>query len=80
MGTLGVTPKQVERARQTFMKSAEFAQFIDRHTGVFVQPGFPSDASPKDSADPTEIKDKKSNGGGMMRESAPNLDPLSWAC
>ena len=77
MGTLGVTPKQVERARQTFMKSAEVAQFIDRHTGAFVQPGFPSDAISTDSADPPEIKDKKSEGDGNDNGGLPpNLDPI----
>jgi hypothetical protein len=37
--TLGVSPKQKERARQTFMKSATYAGFIDPTTGRFVKPG-----------------------------------------
>ncbi len=36
---LGVSPKQTERARQTFMKSAQFAGFIDASSGRFVKPG-----------------------------------------
>jgi hypothetical protein len=36
---LGVSPKQKERARQTFMKSAQYASFIDASTGRFVKPG-----------------------------------------
>jgi hypothetical protein len=33
---LGVSPKQKERARQTFMKSTQYAGFIDASTGRFV--------------------------------------------
>jgi hypothetical protein len=36
---LGVSPRQKERARQTFMKSANYAGFIDAGTGRFVKPG-----------------------------------------
>lgn len=36
---LGVSPKQKERARQTFMKSAQYGEFIDSSTGRFVKPG-----------------------------------------
>jgi len=36
---LGVSPKQKERARQTFMKSAQYAGFIDASSGRFVKPG-----------------------------------------
>jgi hypothetical protein len=41
MEQLGVSPKQKERARQTFMKSAQYAGFIDAATGRFVKPGIP---------------------------------------
>lgn len=43
---LGVAPKQVERARQTFIKSAQAARFIDQRTGNFVEPGFPEVGKP----------------------------------
>lgn len=79
MGTLGVTPKQVERARQAFMKSAQVAQFIDPQSGVFIEPGFPSDARivSEDSADSNEFKDKKGGGGGNDDgDLPPNLDPI----
>ena len=79
MGSLGVTPKQVERARQAFMKSAQVAQFIDPHTGVFIEPGFPSDARivSEDSEDSIEFKDKKGGGGGNDDgDLPPNLDPI----
>jgi hypothetical protein len=39
MEQLGVSPKQKERARQTFMKSAQYAGFIDATSGRFVKPG-----------------------------------------
>jgi hypothetical protein len=37
MEQLRVSPKQKERARQTFMKSAQYAGFIDSSTGRFVK-------------------------------------------
>ena len=39
MEQFGISPKQKERARQTFMKSATYAGFIDSSTGRFVKPG-----------------------------------------
>jgi hypothetical protein len=39
---LGVSPKQTERARQTFMKSAQYAGLIDASPGRFVKPGIVS--------------------------------------
>ena len=38
MEGLGVPPKQKERARQTFTKSARFAGFIDSSTERFIRP------------------------------------------
>lgn len=38
MGEVGVSPKQKERARQVFYKSATYAGFIDSSTGRFVKP------------------------------------------
>ena len=73
---LGVPPKQAERARQTFMKSAKEAQFIDEHTGNFIEPGFPEDdmadsASQDVSADPYS----KTYGTGED-DLAPAIDPI----
>jgi hypothetical protein len=39
MEQLGVSPKQKERARQTLIKSAQYAGFIDASTARFVKPG-----------------------------------------
>jgi hypothetical protein len=39
MVNMGVSPKQKERARQAFQKSAIHAGFIDANTGRFVKPG-----------------------------------------
>jgi hypothetical protein len=39
MEEAGVSPKQKERARQVFQKSAVYAGFIDPGTGRFVKPG-----------------------------------------
>lgn len=39
MEQLGISPKQKERARQTFSKSAIYAGFIDATTGRFIKPG-----------------------------------------
>ena len=47
---LGVSPKQKERARQTFMKSAQYAGFIDSATGRFVKPGIAQKMKDRDSS------------------------------
>jgi hypothetical protein len=39
MDGLGVSPKQRVRARQTFMKSAHYAGFLDPSSGRFIKPG-----------------------------------------
>jgi len=59
METLGVAPKQKERARQTFSKSAVFAGFIDPPTGRFVRPAT-STPQPNDA----DKKTKPPGGGG----------------
>lgn len=60
MEQLGVSPKQKERARQTFMKSAVFAGFIDQSTGRFVKPGIAQREEPARQEKP----DEGDNGGG----------------
>jgi hypothetical protein len=70
MEQLGVSPKQKERARQTFMKSAQYAGFIDASTGRFVKPGI----APKDEAAPKEKPEpKRSNGNDG---DPPDVDPI----
>lgn len=45
--SLGVSEKQKERARQTFVKSAHYADFIDQQSGRLIKPGTgPSVAPP----------------------------------
>jgi hypothetical protein len=60
METLGVPPKQKERARQTFSKSATFAGFIDPPTGRFVRPATDTPPVPNDR----DRKPKPPGGGG----------------
>ena len=76
---LGVAPKQAERARQTFIKSAHVAQFIDQQTGAFIQPAFPTNdkAAPDASKDtPNASEEKKGGGGGNGGDLPPELDPI----
>ena len=61
MEELGVSPKQKVRARQTFMKLAQYAGFIDASTGRFVKPGII--ATPRDEP-PTPPKEPGHGSGG----------------
>lgn len=73
MEELGVSPKQKERARQTFMKSATYANFIDTSTGRFVKPGI----APKDDVQrqdkPLDAERFAGGGGG---DEPPGIDPI----
>lgn len=71
MEQLGVSPKQKERARQTFMKSATYAGFIDSSTGRFVKPGI----SQKDEGSGPQKPQERSEGGGGGSE-PPKIDPI----
>ena len=80
---LGVAPKQAERARQTFVKSAQVAQFIDSQTGNFIQPGFPEEDEPglKNEPPPPDDASKNSDGGsggggGGDDNMPPDIDPI----
>jgi hypothetical protein len=66
MEQLGVSPKQKERARQTFMKSAQYAGFIDSSTGRFVKPGIAQrEEVPREDRKPEhERGGNGGNGGG----------------
>ena len=58
IGELGVSPRQLVRARQTFTKSAQYAGFIDPTSGRFVKPGIP------DQPNGTKNKTDEPGGGG----------------
>lgn len=71
MEQMGISPKQKERARQTFVKSATYAGFIDQATGRFVKPGIlVGEGPPKDDKPPREKGGNDGDGTGL------NLDPL----
>ena len=73
MEQLGVSPKQKERARQTFMKSAQYAGFIDSATGRFVKPGIAkSEAAMGEQIQAVEDSGLGGGGGGEP----PNLHPF----
>lgn len=69
MEQLGVSPKQKERARQTFMKSAQYAGFIDPASGRFVKPGI----AQRDETPPKPEERTGGNGGG---DEPPAIDPI----
>lgn len=73
--TLGVPPKQKERARQTFTSSAKYAGFIHEGTGRFVQP--PVGAVPATDEPPPNRRE--SGGGGNGGDGGLDLDPLLMA-
>jgi hypothetical protein len=69
---LGVSPKQKERARQTFMKSAQYAGFIDASSGRFVKPGIAArDEAPQEKSS----EGNKRNSGNDGNE-PPGLHPF----
>lgn len=70
---LGVSPKQKDRARQTFMKSAEYAGFIDAATGRFVKPGIIQRDDPPSEKREEEKRRDKGNGDG---NEPPELHPF----
>ncbi len=74
---LGVAPKQAERARQTFVKSAHVAQFIDPQTGVFISPSFQPTDDPGQKEPPASPKPEPNGGGGDDNGGQPpRLDPI----
>lgn len=70
MSELGVSPKQVERSRQTFTKSAIYAGFIDPSSGRFVKPGVTHGG--KSEAAPDQPV-RRGGGGG---DEPPDVDPI----
>ena len=71
---LGVSPKQTERARQTFMKSAQYAGFIDASSGRFVKPGIAQGEEARTRPD-GDGENKKRNSGSDGNE-PPDLHPF----
>ena len=73
MEQLGVSPKQKERARQTFIKSAQYAGFINSATGRFVKPGIAS-KDDRDRQQEKPIETVRFAGGGG--DEPPAIDPI----
>ncbi|WP_407156360.1 hypothetical protein [Bradyrhizobium sp. STM 3557] len=71
MEQMGISPRQKERARQTFVKSATYAGFIDASTGRFVKPGL----SPQEERAPAR-DDDLGNGNGAGGGNQPPIDPI----
>jgi len=72
---LGVSPKQKERARQTFMKSAQYAELIDSATGRFVKPGI----AQKEEASAPQTQQESGDrgmGNGSGAGEPPRIDPI----
>jgi hypothetical protein len=77
MEQLGVSPKQKERARQTFMKSAQYAGFIDTSTGRFVKPGIvQKDEGQRQQEKPADSERSRKGGGRGGDENPPDIDPI----
>jgi hypothetical protein len=74
MEQFGISPKQKERARQTFMKSAQFAGFIDGTTGRFIKLGVT--AAKDDLPGKQEKFDVDQGGGGGGEGEPPDIDPI----
>jgi hypothetical protein len=72
MDQLGVSPKQKERARQTFMKSAQYAGFIDSTSGRFVKPGI----AQKDEGSGQKVRQEDRGSGGGSDGEPPKIDPI----
>ncbi len=65
MVQLNISPKQKERARQAFMKSATHAGYIDPATSRFVKPGNASSQRPElEGRDKTNAASKSGGSGG----------------
>jgi hypothetical protein len=83
MGGLGVSPKQVERARQVFQKSATQASFIDPANGRFIKPasgpGSVNDPPIEKPEDKGGSGGSGGSGGGGGGDDALQLDPLLMA-
>ena len=70
LSNLGVTEKQIDRARQTFVKSAEVAQFIDSQTSAFIKPST-IDSTPAENDQGTSPDTENDDDGGSK-----SIDPI----
>ncbi|HEV2568684.1 hypothetical protein [Sphingomonas sp.] len=75
---LGVAPKQKDRARQVFERSAEYAGFFEHGRNRLVQPGISGAAKVKeeDDAGSSGHSGGSNGGGGGGGGSDSELDPL----
>ena len=78
MNGFGVVEKQTERARQTFIKSAQVAHFIDMQTGNFIEPGFPdvSEASHVNLKTPSDAHANVGTTDNVGENRLPKIDPI----
>ncbi len=74
MEQFGISPKQKERARQTFTKSATYAGFIDAATGRFVKPGNLGGSPPRDDTPDPPMGEVEH--GGNRGGDPPAIDPI----
>ena len=74
MEQLGISPKQKERARQTFTKSAQYAGFIDATSGRFIKPGI--GVAKEDQAGQQDDAGKLGGDGGGGGNDPPAVDPI----
>ena len=72
MEQFGISPKQKERARQTFSKSATYAGFIDPSTGRFIKPG--NLGTPRDEGGGAQERETVQFAGGG--DEPPGIDPI----
>jgi hypothetical protein len=74
MAALGVAPKQADKARQAFQRSAKYAGFFEFGADRLVPPANGSSALTADAGKPQP--DKPRGGGGGGGDIGLNLDPL----
>jgi len=72
---LGVAPKQKDRARQVFERSAEHAAFFEHGKNRLVKPGIKNDGNPSSG----KGVGGGGSGTGMVEGGQLNLDPLLMA-
>jgi len=76
MEQLGISPKQKERARQTFSKSAIYAGFIDQSTGRFIKPGIPGAREEGGGIQDRDVDRGGGGGVGGAGDGPSDIDPI----
>lgn len=79
METLGVAPKQKEKARQVFQRSAKYAGFFDFAPDRLVLPSGTGSTQNEGKPDEARKPPTKPGGGGGGDDGGLNLDPLLMA-